>query len=78
MDEIYHYVLTTSALLKGPVPERKIINFARGLVPLMSLDRLVKTMQQAGMIKSTHVDRRTGQTMWKAIVPDVDQDGDLI
>lgn len=76
MDEIYHYVLTMSA--RGPVPERKIINFAKERVPLHSIDRVVKTMESAGMIEATHLDKRTGQKLWKASVPDIDMDGDRI
>lgn len=78
MDEIYHYVLTTSALMKGPVPERKIINFAKERVPLNSIDRVVKIMESAGMIEATHIDKRTGQRLWKASVPEIDADGDRI
>lgn len=78
MDEIYHFVLTTSNVLKGPVPERKIINFAKNLIPLSSLERVIVTMQRAGMIKSVSVDRRTGQTMWRAEVPDLEGDGDRV
>ena len=78
MDEIYHYVLTVSAALKGPVPERKIINFAKERVPLNSIDRVVKIMESAGMIEASHLDKRTGQRLWKACVPDIDADGDRI
>lgn len=77
MDEIYHFVLTSCGVTRGPIPERKIINFARQLVPLTSLDRIVKTMEQAGLIRAVSMDRRTGQKLWKAEVPSVDEDGDL-
>jgi hypothetical protein len=76
MDEIYHYILTMST--RGPVPERKIIAFAKERVPLHSIDRVVRIMQSAGMIEATHVDKRTGQRLWKAAVPDIDMDGDKI
>lgn len=78
MDEIYHFVLTTANVLKGPVPERKIINFAKNLIPISSLQRVVDIMQRSGMIKPVHVDKRTGQTMWRAEVPDLEGDGDRI
>lgn len=78
MDEIYHYVLTTSALFKGSVPERKIINFAKERVPLHSIERVIGIMQSAGMIEAVAMDKRTGQRLWKASVPDIDMDGDRI
>lgn len=71
MDEIYHFVLTTAGVLRGPVPERKIINFAKNLIPISSLERVIVTMQKAGMIKAVSVDKRTGQTMWRAEAPDL-------
>ena len=78
MDEIYHYVLTTQGITKGAVPERKLVNFARNLLPISSLERVIKIMQTAGMIRPVSVDKRTGQTFWKAEVPDIDPDGDKI
>lgn len=78
MDEIYHFVMTTSGLTKSPVPERKIIKFAKELVPLHSIERVIKVMEQAGMIQATHMDKRTGQRLFKACVPELDTDGDLI
>lgn len=78
MDEIYHYVLTTSAMMKGPIPERKIINFAKERVPLHSIDRVVRIMQSSGMIEPVSLDKRTGQRLWKASVPNIDMDGDKI
>lgn len=78
MDEIYHFVLTTANVLKGPVPERKIINFAKNLIPLGSLERVINMMQRAGMIKTVAVDKRTGQTMWRAEVADISSTGDSI
>lgn len=76
MDEIYHYVLTEG--LRGPVPERKIINFAREHIPTHSIERVIKTMTAAGMIQATAFDTRTGRHMFKACVPEIDQDGNLI
>jgi hypothetical protein len=76
MDEIYHYVLTTG--VKGPVDERKIVAFAKELVPLNSIERVVKIMEQAGMLKATKLNPRTGQKMYKAEVPDIDTEGNLL
>ena len=58
--------------------ERKIIGFAKERVPLHSIDRVIRIMESAGMIEATHLDKRTGQRLWKAVVPDIDADGDVI
>jgi len=76
MDEIYHYVLTLQS--RGPVPERKIINFAKDYVPLHSIERVIHIMEMGGMIKAVKQDFRTGMKFFKAEVPDIDQDGSLI
>lgn len=76
MDEIYHYVMING--VRGAVPERKIINFAKDLVPLHSIERVVKTMESAGMIVATKMDRRTGQRLYKAVTPELSKDADLI
>lgn len=76
MDEIYHYVLTLGT--KGPVNERKIIRFAKELIPLHSIERVFAIMERAGMIKAVGLERHTGLKLYKAGVPDIDQDGNLI
>lgn len=76
MDEIYHYVLTLGA--KGPVHERKIINFAKEYIPLHSIERVIAVMERAGQIRAVALDKRTGLRMYKAEVPDIDVDGNLI
>jgi hypothetical protein len=76
MDEIYHFVLTMSA--KGPVPERKIVNFAKDHVPLHSIERVIQIMLMGGMLKVVKQDFRNQVRYFKAEVPDVDMDGDLI
>jgi len=76
MEEIYHYVLTLQA--KGPVPERKIINFAKDRVPLHSIERVIHIMTMGGMIRAVKQDLRSGQRFFKAEVPDIDQDGSLV
>jgi hypothetical protein len=75
MDEIYHYVLTLGA--KGPVPERKIVNFAKDYVPLHSIERVIQIMLMAGMVKVVKQDFRNGMRFFKAEVPDIDEDGNL-
>jgi len=76
MDEIYHFVLTMGA--RGPVPERKIINFAKDRVPLHSIERVVQIMLISGMLKVVKQDFRMGTRFFKAEVPEVDEDGNLI
>jgi len=76
MDEIYHFVLTMGA--RGPVPERKIINFAKDRVPLHSIERVVQIMLISGMLKVVKQDFRMGIRFFKAEVPEVDEDGNLI
>jgi len=73
MDEIYHYVLTLQS--KGPVVERKIINFAKDRVPLHSIERVIHIMTMGGMLRVVKQDLRNGQRFFKAEVPDIDLDG---
>jgi hypothetical protein len=75
MEDIYHYVLTLSA--RGPVPERKIIAFARERIPLHSIDRVIKTMVASGELKE-HSLARDGTKNYKAVVPPIDLDGNLL
>lgn len=63
MDEILHFMMLAGT--KGPVPEWRIIKLAKNLVPLHSIGRVVQTMEQAGMIVATHIDKRTGYRMFK-------------
>jgi hypothetical protein len=76
MDEIYHYVLTIG--VRGPVAERKIINFAKEHIPMHSIERVIGIMEKAGMLRATNIDPKTGLRMYKAIVPDIDLDGNLL
>lgn len=75
MDEIYHFVMING--VKGSVPERQINRFAKDFVPLTSIDRVIKAMESAGMIEATHIDRRTGQRLWRAITPEISKEQDL-
>lgn len=68
MDEIYHFVMVAGT--RGPVPERKIIDLAKRMVPLHSIDRVIKIMEQSGMIVATHIDKRSGLRLYKAIAPE--------
>lgn len=76
MDEIYHFALTLSAqpMYKQGIPERKIINYARELVPMYSLDRLMKHMENAGLlVPTTAADYKTGQRKWRAAAPVIEK-----
>lgn len=75
MDEIYHYVLTLGGT--APVPERKIINFAKDRVPLHSIERVIQIMILGGMLRVVKQDFRTHMRFFKAEVPDIDVDGNL-
>jgi len=70
MDQIFHYVLTEG--VRGPVPERKIIRFAKDLVPLHSIERVVQIMIMSQMLRMVKQDFRTQARWFKAEVPDVD------
>src|SRR6266446_6561991 len=76
MDEIYHYVLTIGG--RGAVAERKIINFAKEHIPLHSIERVIGIMERAGMLVQARLDPKTGLKMYKAAVPDIDLDGNLL
>ncbi len=76
MDEIYHYVLTIGA--RGPVAERKIISFAKEHIPLHSIERVIGIMERAGMLVQARLDPKTGLRMYKAAVPDIDTEGNLL
>lgn len=76
IDEIYHYVLTLGA--KGPVPERKIVNFAKDRVPLHSIERVIHIMLMGGMLKVVREDFRMKTRFFKAEVPEIDGDGNLV
>jgi hypothetical protein len=76
MDEIYHYALTigSQAMYKQGIPERKLINFARELVPMYTLDRLMKHMENAGLlVPTTAADYKTGQRKWRAAGPVIEK-----
>lgn len=77
IEDIYHYVLTRGHKEYG-MPEHKIVNFAKDRVPIHSIMRIVEIMVQTGKITLHGTDKRTGANYYKACLPDVDVDGDLI
>ena len=77
IDEIFHFVLTSGHKEWG-LGEQKIVNFARQRVPLHSIMRIVDIMEQTGKIVFVGKDQNTGQRFFKASVPKVDMDGDLV
>ncbi len=63
---------------RGAVAERKIINFAKEHIPLHSIERVIGIMERAGMLVQAKLDPKTGLKMYKAAVPDIDVDGNLL
>ncbi len=79
MDEIYHFALTVGSqpIFKGGIPERKIMDHARQLVPLHTLDRLMKHMENTGLlVPTTAADYKTGQRKWRAANPHIEKPTD--
>lgn len=70
MDEIYHFVLIQGSG-KKPVPEHKIVNFARERLPAHSVMRALEVMERSGMLKAIALDPKTGARLWGAEVPDL-------
>lgn len=76
MDELYHFALTLGAqpLYKAGIPERKLIAYARELVPEYSLGRILGHMENAGLlVPTTAADYKTGQRKWRAARPLIEQ-----
>lgn len=76
IEDIYHFVLTRGNREWG-LPEFKIVNFAKDRVPIHSITRIVDIMIQTGKIKHVGTDKNTGQDYYKAVLPDIDTDGEL-
>ena len=55
MEEIHHYVVM-SCVSGKPIPGTRIVNFAKSRVSLNVLDKVVKMMESAGMIRQTGMD----------------------
>jgi len=54
------------------------MSFAKELVPLLSLDRIIKTMVSTGQLVPVKIDQKTGTALYKAAVPEIDPDGNLL
>lgn len=54
MDEIYHFV---SAVGPNGISDRRILHFARELVPLHTILRIVEIMEKSGQIRKVRSDR---------------------
>lgn len=64
MEEIKNFVMV-SDMGKG-VSEHRIIHFACERIPAHSVERVIKLMEQAGMIEAKFIDRRSGNRSWVA------------
>lgn len=64
MDEIFHYVRTLSGPKLLPVPEFKIVKFARERIPMHSVLRVIEIMEKSGQLVMTGFDKRLGQRMF--------------
>jgi hypothetical protein len=76
IEDIYHFVLTRAHKEWG-MPEFKIVNFAKDRVPLHSIMRIMEIMVQTGKLELLGVDKNTKVNYYRAVLPDVDTDGDL-
>lgn len=70
-DEIYHFIFSNDLKAIG-LPERKIVNFARGFVPAQSVMKVLEVMERSGMIRKTAIDMKTGDALWQAVVRETD------
>jgi len=77
IEEIYHFVLTADRKKWG-VPEHKIMGFAKERLPINSLDRIMNVMIGTGKLILHGTDRASGVRYFKAVLPEVDIDGDLV
>ena len=55
LDEIHHHVVASDRG-KG-VSETSIVNFARGLIPIHSVGRVIQVLENAGMIRAIGMDK---------------------
>ena len=67
MDEIYHYIIG-SDLKRTGVRDGKVVNRAKEILPLQSIDSAMKTMERSGMIRCVGIDTITGQKLWSAVI----------
>jgi hypothetical protein len=66
LDEIHHHVIASDRG-KG-VSETSIVNFARGLIPIHSVGRVIQVLENAGMIRATHMDKH-GVKYYRPLFP---------
>ncbi len=76
IEDIYHFVLTRGNREWG-MPEHKIVAFAKDRVPIHSILRIIDIMIQTGKITLIGTDKNTRVNYYKAILPDIDTDGEL-
>ncbi len=67
MDETLHFVIVNDRG-KG-VAEKAIVNFLRDRVSALSIDRVFKAMDNAGMIEAFLIEKATGMRRWRAVKP---------
>ena len=60
MDETVHFMKS----FDGPVPERKIVNFARQHLSLQALGGFIENMERSGLIKRDSYDPKTAISTW--------------
>lgn len=77
IEDIYHFVLTRGNKEWG-LPEHKIVNFAKDRVPIHSIMRIIEIMVQTGKIELMGQDKATGVNYYRALLPDIDSDGELV
>jgi hypothetical protein len=65
IDEIVYFVRINDT--GSGVSKHKIVNFAKGRIPLHSIGRIVDILEGSGRIKAIGVDKRTGVLIYKAV-----------
>ena len=72
LEDIHHFVIINDIGGKG-VPSHRILNFAKSRVPLTALDKLIKNMEQSGMLKQAGLDPKNKNViMYRAGFPTLD------
>lgn len=68
LDEIKYFIQTSD---RGQgVAEQRIVNFARERIPIHSVMRVIEIMQGSGMIKTVSMNKKTGQRLFRIVLPD--------
>lgn len=63
MEEVWHFLLGWGK----PMPEHQLIRRVQELVPIHSVMRCIAIMEQSGMIRATHIEKKTNQRCYSAI-----------